>query len=69
MFCGYEETGDTSEMLCSLMISLLQMNCVGWDDLFEKLEPEFKSKYGINNSAHPYLRTMSRMLEVHILQF
>ncbi|XP_062225180.1 protein HASTY 1-like isoform X2 [Phragmites australis] len=31
-------------------------------EILEKLKPEFKSRYGIINYAHPYLRTMSRML-------
>ncbi|KAK3120438.1 hypothetical protein QOZ80_9AG0687640 [Eleusine coracana subsp. coracana] len=41
----------------------LKNNYLGCDNLFERLEPEFKLKYGINDSAHPYLWTMSRMLE------
>ncbi|KAL6870978.1 hypothetical protein ACP4OV_014826 [Aristida adscensionis] len=51
------------------------MNMLGevdtWNDCFqgnyleilEKLKPEFKSKYGINSNAHPYIRTMSCMLK------
>jgi hypothetical protein len=34
--------------------------------LFDQLKPEFKAKYGINNYGHPYLRVMSRMLQVSI---
>ncbi|KAL6640767.1 hypothetical protein ACP70R_021890 [Stipagrostis hirtigluma subsp. patula] len=31
-------------------------------DILDKLKPEFKSRYGINSIAHPYMSTMSRML-------
>ncbi|TVU25242.1 hypothetical protein EJB05_27732 [Eragrostis curvula] len=44
------------------MNDCLKNNYLGSENLLGKLKPEFKSKYGIYDSAHPYLRTMSRML-------
>ncbi|CAN6381359.1 unnamed protein product [Urochloa humidicola] len=44
------------------MDDCLEANYLNDDILFEKLKPEFKSRYGINCCAHPYLRTMYRML-------
>uniref|UniRef100_A0A8R7TZL4 Uncharacterized protein n=1 Tax=Triticum urartu TaxID=4572 RepID=A0A8R7TZL4_TRIUA len=33
------------------------------DNLLERLKPEFKARYAINSLQHPYLRSMSRMLQ------
>ena len=35
--------------------------------LFEKLRPEFKSRYGIDSNMHPYLYTMTCMFQVSYL--
>jgi len=44
----------------------LQDNYLDDEILFEKLRPEFKSMYGIDSYLHPYLNTMTCMLQVSI---
>ncbi|CAN6372151.1 unnamed protein product [Urochloa humidicola] len=44
------------------MDDCLEANYLNGEILLEKLKPEFKSRYGINCCAHPYLQTLSQML-------
>ncbi|KAL6890195.1 hypothetical protein ACP4OV_008958 [Aristida adscensionis] len=36
-------------------------NYLDWEDVLQKLKPEFRSKYAIKSAEHPHLRTISYM--------
>ncbi|KAK3137673.1 hypothetical protein QOZ80_5BG0455620 [Eleusine coracana subsp. coracana] len=45
------------------MDDCLKGNYLSHEFLLKKLKPEFKSRYAINSTVHPYVRTMSHMLQ------
>ncbi|KAF8694047.1 hypothetical protein HU200_038499 [Digitaria exilis] len=48
------------------MDDCLEDNYLEEEILLEKLKPEFKSRYGINSYMHPYVHTMSSMLQPYL---
>uniref|UniRef100_A0A0D9XSG1 Exportin-5 C-terminal domain-containing protein n=1 Tax=Leersia perrieri TaxID=77586 RepID=A0A0D9XSG1_9ORYZ len=41
----------------------VECDCSDWNVLLQKLKPEFRSKYAVNSTNHPYLKEISRMQE------